>query len=122
MTSKVPPDQATPDKATPGQATPDKAATDKAATDLKSVYATKTIAELTPAELAQALAEQLAIAPNDWHRLKSNRKARAAEQTATALVYLLNDQPEESLQRLQQASGWLDRSISAPPCPTHGNH
>lgn len=88
--------------------------------DLKSIYSTKTVAELTPNELAQALAERLAIAPNDWHRLKSNRKARAAEQTATALVYLLNNQPEEALLRLQQASGWLDRSISAPPCPTHG--
>jgi len=22
--------------------------------------------------------------------------------------------------RLNQAIGWLDRSISAPPCPTHG--
>lgn len=74
----------------------------------------------TPIELAQALAEQLAITPNDWHRLKSNRKARAAEQAAVALVYLLNDQPEEALLRLQQATGWLDRSIVAPPCPTHG--
>lgn len=76
--------------------------------------------EPTPIELAQSLAEQLAISPNDWHRLKSNRKARAAEQAAVALVYLLNDQPEEALLRLQQASGWLDRSIVAPPCPTHG--
>lgn len=90
--------------------------------DLKSVYSTQPIAELTPTELAQVLAERLAIAPGDWHRLKSNRKARAAEQTVTALVYLLNNQPEEALQRLQQASGWLDRSISAPPCPTHGNN
>lgn len=89
--------------------------------ELKSAYSAQTIAELTPAELAQALAERLTIAPNDWHRLKSNRKARAAEQTITALVYLLNNQPEEALQRLQQASGWIDRSISAPPCPTHGN-
>ena len=74
-----------------------------------------------PAVLAQVLAEKLAIAPNDWHRLKGNRKARAQEQAASALVYLLNNQPEEALARLQQASGWLDRSISAPPCPTHGH-
>lgn len=86
----------------------------------KSIDSTKTIAELTSTELAQALAERLAIAPNDWHRLKSNRKARAAEQAATALVYLLNNYPEEALLRLQQANGWLDRSVSAPPCPTHG--
>jgi hypothetical protein len=78
------------------------------------------LAEASPLELAQALAARLSIAPGDWHRLKSNRKARASEQAATALVYLLKDQPDESLARLQQAAGWLDRSISAPPCPTHG--
>ena len=79
------------------------------------------VSNLSTAELAQALAERLAIGPNDWHRLKSNRNARASEQTAMALVYLLNNQPEEALLRLQQATGWLDRSISAPPCPTHGH-
>jgi hypothetical protein len=82
--------------------------------------ATQNCEELTTLELAQALAERLAIAPNDWHRLKAHRRSRAQEQVATALIYLLNDQPEEALLRLQQATGWLDRSISAPPCPTHG--
>lgn len=76
--------------------------------------------EFTAEELAQALMEKLAITDKDWHRLKTNRKARASEQTAAALVKLLKDQPEEALARLQQATGWLDRSISAPPCPTHG--
>lgn len=76
--------------------------------------------EITTAELARALAERLAIAPNDWHRLKSNRQARAQEQAAIALSYLLQGNSEEALPRLQQAVGWLDRSISAPPCPTHG--
>jgi hypothetical protein len=90
-------------------------------TSLTSSHSNKPTAELTAAELAQALAERLAIAPGDWHRLKSNRNARASEQAAIALVYLLNQQPEEALARLQQASGWLDRSISAPPCPTHGH-
>jgi hypothetical protein len=71
-------------------------------------------------ELAQALLEKLAVTDGDWHRLKSNRKVRASEQTAAALVFLIKDQPEEALPRLQQAVGWLDRSISAPPCPTHG--
>jgi hypothetical protein len=83
--------------------------------------AVSAVSELTTIELAQALAERLAIAPADWHRLKSNRPARAAEQAAMALLYLLKDQPTESLERLQQATGWLDRSISAPPCPTHGH-
>jgi hypothetical protein len=72
-------------------------------------------------EIAQALLEKLAITDRDWHRLKSNRKARASEQIAAALVFLLKNQPEESLPRLQQAIGWLDRSVSAPPCPTHGD-
>ncbi|MGB8702088.1 MAG: DUF6439 family protein [Thermosynechococcaceae cyanobacterium] len=72
-------------------------------------------------ELAQQLVQQLSLTPDNWHRLKSNRRARALEQTAVALVYLLKDQPEEALSRLQQATGWLDRSISAPPCPTHGH-
>lgn len=73
------------------------------------------------AELAQALMQKLAIADKDWHRLKSNRNARASEQAAAALVFLLKQQPEEALPRLQQAVGWLDRSISAPPCPSHGD-
>jgi len=79
------------------------------------------INDFSTLELAQALMERLSISPNNWHRLKSNRKVRASEQAAAALVFLLKEQPEEALQRLQQASGWLDRSISAPPCPTHGH-
>jgi Family of unknown function (DUF6439) len=71
--------------------------------------------------LAQQLAHQLSLKPEDWHRLKSNRRSRALEQAATALVYLLKDEPEEALVRLQQATGWLDRTLSAPPCPTHGS-
>lgn len=73
-----------------------------------------------PIALAQALAKQLAIGPMDWHRLNSNRQVRAKEQVAAALVYLLSDNPEEALPRLEQAVGWLNRSIKAPPCPTHG--
>ncbi|BAU04786.1 MULTISPECIES: DUF6439 family protein [Fischerella] len=76
--------------------------------------------EFTTLELAQALMERLSISPNDWHRLKSNRKARAGEQAAAALVFLLKEEPQEALTRLEQATGWLDHSISAPPCPTHG--
>jgi hypothetical protein len=74
----------------------------------------------TTLELARALAERLAISDKDWHKLKSNRQARALEQVGAALVFLLKDQPQEALPHLQQASGWLDRSISAPPCPSHG--
>lgn len=70
---------------------------------------------------AQKLSEQLTISSGDWHRLKGNRRARALEQASAAIVFLLKDQSEEGLVRLQQAVGWLDRSISAPPCPTHGH-
>lgn len=80
----------------------------------------ETLRQFSAEELAQALMEKLAITDKDWHRLKANRKARASEQMAAALVLLLKDQPEEALARLQQSVGWLDRSISAPPCPTHG--
>ncbi len=80
----------------------------------------QTLRQASTEELAQVLMEKLAITDKDWHRLKANRKARASEQVAAALVLLLKDQPDEALPRLQQAIGWLDRSISAPPCPTHG--
>lgn len=90
---------------------------------LETTQTTKTVNlnELSTIELAQALAARLAISEKDWHRLKTNRSARAAEQAAAALVFLLKNQPEEALPRLNQAAGWLDRSISAPPCPTHGH-
>jgi ABC-type lipoprotein release transport system permease subunit len=71
--------------------------------------------------LAKQLAYELTITSGDWHRLKSNRQARALEQISVAMVYLLNNQTDEALTRLHQATGWLDRSISAPPCPTHGH-
>lgn len=82
---------------------------------------TEILQSLSTLELAQALAERLAIAPNDWHRLKSNRKAQTGQQISAALIFLLKEQPQEALIHLVQAKGWLDRSISAPPCPTHGN-
>ncbi len=76
---------------------------------------------LTTLELAQALAERLRIDESNWHKLKSNRPARAKEQAAAALVFLLKDNPSEALPRLTQAAGWLDKSVSAPPCPSHGD-
>lgn len=78
--------------------------------------------EYSTVELAQVLAERLSIQPNDWHRLKANRQAQAGQQIGAALVFLLKERPEEALAHLNQATGWLDRSISAPPCPTHGKH
>lgn len=77
--------------------------------------------EYSTLELAQALAQKLAISERDWHRLKSNRQVRASELTVAALVFLIKSQPTEAITRLNQAIKWLDRSISAPPCPTHGS-
>jgi hypothetical protein len=79
------------------------------------------LSQLTTLELAQALADRLRISESDWHRLKSNRARRAQEQAAAGLVLLLSEQNVDGLAHLQQATGWLDRSVSAPPCPTHGN-
>lgn len=77
--------------------------------------------DLSAEALAQALAERLAIAPQDWHRLKGDRQAQAGQALAAALVYLLKDNPQAALTHIRQAEGWLDRSLSAPPCPTHGS-
>ncbi len=75
----------------------------------------------TDLELAQALADRLAIASNDWHKLKANRKAQAKQQLALALVFLVKNEPKEALIRLQQATGWLDKTINPLPCPSHGD-
>jgi len=77
--------------------------------------------DISTLELAQTLMERLSISPDDWHRLKSNRNARASEQVAAAMVFLVKNEPQEAQARLEQAVGWLDKSISAPPCPTHGH-
>ncbi|MGL5083510.1 MAG: DUF6439 family protein [Microcoleaceae cyanobacterium] len=81
---------------------------------------TTVLGEFSELELAQALAEKLAISERDWHRLKSNPQARANELAAAALIFLLKKQPGEALPRLEQAVGWLNHSVKAPPCPTHG--
>ena len=73
--------------------------------------------DLTDLELAQALVERNLIAHQDWHRLKGNRKAQAKQQLASALVFLLKDRPQEALERINQAAGWLDGSLKSPPCP-----
>ena len=82
---------------------------------------TSQLNEISTLELAQALMERLRITPEDWHRLKSNRNARASEQVAAAIVFLVKNEPQEAQARLEQAVGWLDKSISAHPCPTHGH-
>lgn len=79
------------------------------------------INDATNLELAQVLMTRLTISSCDWHRLKSNRNSRASELVAAAMVFLLNNEPQEAQARLEQAVGWLNKSVSAPPCPTHGH-
>ncbi len=73
--------------------------------------------DLTEIQLAQALAARLAISHQDWHRLKGNRQAQAKQQLASAMVFLLKEQPQEALVHLNQAAAWLDGSLKSPPCP-----
>jgi hypothetical protein len=86
-----------------------------------SAASSKSVAELSDLELAQVLAERLSIKPADWHRLNRDRRVRAKEQLAAALVFLLKDSSEEALARVEQAAGWLNHSLQAPPCPSHGD-
>jgi hypothetical protein len=78
---------------------------------------TDILSELTTVELAQVLAQRLAISDRDWHRLKGNRQAQAQQQLASALVFLLKNNPETASIHLQQAISWLDGSLASPPCP-----
>ncbi|WP_035988004.1 DUF6439 family protein [Leptolyngbya sp. KIOST-1] len=93
---------------------------DPSTTPHATAQAAKSAAELTDLELAQLLAERLAIKPADWHRLNRDRQVRAREQLAAALVFLLKNNSDEALARVEQAMGWLNHSLKAPPCPTHG--
>lgn len=79
------------------------------------------IEQMSDLEIARILAERMTISSYDWHKLKNNRKAQAAQQLTASLVYLLNGEIEEALIRINQAQGWLERSIAPLPCPTHGH-
>ena len=87
---------------------------------MSQVFQTESRQSTSCLELAQTLAQQLSITPNDWHRLKGDRQAQAKQQLATALVFLLNNEPDQALAHINQAAGWLDRSVSPLPCPGHG--
>lgn len=81
-------------------------------------------------DLAQRLQRSLTIDDRQWHRLKTQRSRRAAEQLAAALVQLLAaDDPksasptrarEEAIALVDHALGWLRAEVSDPGCPAHG--
>jgi hypothetical protein len=77
----------------------------------------KQLHDISNLELAQILAQRLAISHRDWHRLQGDRKAQAQQQLISALIFLLKDRSDLALDHLQQATGWLDRSLKAPGCP-----
>ncbi len=80
--------------------------------------------------LARELQRSLSIDDKDWHRVKTQRPRRAAEQLAAALVQLLAaDDPkavapsqarQEAIELVAHALGWLRAEISDPGCPSHG--
>ncbi len=72
-------------------------------------------------ELARILAQRTAISPSHWHRLKNDRQAQALQQLTAALIYLLKGETEEALARINQAQGWLNKTVHPLPCPNHGN-
>ena len=79
------------------------------------------IDQLSNLELAQIIAQKVTISNYDWHKLKNDGQAQATQQLAASLVYLLKGDTEEALQHLNQAQGWLDKTIKPLPCPTHGH-
>ncbi|MGB1774931.1 MAG: DUF6439 family protein [Synechococcus sp.] len=69
-------------------------------------------------KLAGQLHHALRIGDRDWHRLKSDRKRRAAELLSAALVNLIQDGSMDESQALaNQAVGWLTGELKDPGCP-----
>jgi len=86
-------------------------------TEVSSSNSVEKFNNISNLELAQELSQRLAISHRDWHRLQGDRQAQAGQQLSAALIFLLKKQPDLALQHLQQATGWLDKSLKAPGCP-----
>ena len=74
-------------------------------------------------QLAESLQRQLAISDRDWHRLKSDRHRRAAEQLSAALLLLLRSGAQadgDVVALLESAQRWIKREQRDPGCPDHG--
>ena len=73
--------------------------------------------------LAETLQRQLAISERDWHRLKTDRHRRAAEQLSAALLLLLRSGVQadgDVVALLESAQRWIKREQRDPGCPDHG--
>ena len=74
-------------------------------------------------QLAETLQRQLAISERDWHRLKTDRHRRAAEQLSAALLLLLRSGAQadgDVVALLESAQRWIKREQRDPGCPDHG--
>ena len=72
--------------------------------------------------LAETLQRQLAISERDWHRLKTDRHRRAAEQLSAALLLLLRSGAQadgDVVALLESAQRWIKREQRDPGCPDH---
>ena len=73
--------------------------------------------------LAETLQRQLAISERDWHRLKTDRHRRAAEQLSAALLLLMRSGAQadgDVVALLESAQRWIKREQRDPGCPDHG--
>ena len=73
--------------------------------------------------LAETLQRQLAISERDWHRVKTDRHRRAAEQLSAALLLLLRNGAQadgDVVALLESAQRWIIREQRDPGCPDHG--
>ena len=71
-------------------------------------------------DLAVKLHSSLIISNKNWHKLKSNRKRRAAELISGAIVQLISDGKSSEIQDLlEQSIRWINNEIKDPGCPHH---
>ena len=71
-------------------------------------------------DLSSKLHNIITIKSDEWHKLRSNNKRRAAEQLSAALVQLINDgESEEILIKIEQSILWLKNEIKDQGCSGH---
>ena len=56
----------------------------------------------------------------DWHKLRSNHKRRAAELLSAAIIQLINNgETTDITEKTEQALRWLKKEINDPGCGEH---
>ena len=70
--------------------------------------------------LSSQLHNSITIKSDEWHKLRTNNKRRAAEQLSAALVQLINNgESEEVLIKIEQSILWLRSEIKDQGCSSH---